>query len=379
MPTAAQKSSRIVTSERLKARLAQRDAVDVEPFDVLANEARKRRLCDFWDAHKSTFAQWLSSHEMDAGKLQELRDRDVVNGYPLSNDDTAMRLLDGPRILLEVRHSNPHIAACHSLLAPELALEWLCAPDVPGTDTAPSPPRSGLDDPNSSDVGWPPPARGLRWLFESRCKSTSAEDDLADIAAVKRARASVSNAPNTLPSFPGLSAEQVDSAFCGLGNGFALPSPIGPSRSLARGEEVFAIGAPKLDILMAELQGKLARLDDFRWAIYRQETTYNFLNAAAARFLELVGAKAAMRTALPAAAEDAHGDVSADAALIEAMKAMDLDQVRNALEAHADAASPDIVCEARAARDRLVKKARKARAKVKVKANEDPGDNDSEN
>lgn len=374
-------SARQSTSERLLARLNKRDSQGIAPWDGPGNVAKKTRLKQFWIEHGAHFDAWAESSTTSPQTMRERHAADYAANLPLSNDVAVMNDLGG-RALLSIRHSNPHIAATHSLILPELTLEWLCTPHKVDADSAPSPPRAGIDDMEASDSGWPPPARGLRWLFASRCTSTTLEDDAADVAAVKRSRISMASAAHrhrscgVLASFPGLSDAQKESGFCGLGNGFAI---IPGGVELARGAEVFAIGAPAMAILTAELQGKVARLDDFHWAICRQTGVYDFLLGCVDAFLAggagrkqvprsplrpppvTTGAGAGTAAEAAAATSTQEGDAAADGALQEATAAMDLLALRAALSTHAASGSAEVVAAARAARNCAAKKARRRR------------------
>ena len=362
------------TAARLRAGLDARDAHDIAPFDSDANVAKKARLQQFWSLHSERFEAWAEANAATPAAMRERHARDRAAASLFSNDDAAMQALGGRQHLRDARHVNEHIDACHSVIMPELTLEWLCAPHV-AADAPPPPPRKGIDDPGASDEGWPPPARGFRSLFASRCTSSTAEDDLADVAAIKRTRRSMRSAAHrhrsggVLAAFPGLSDRQKESGLCGLGNGFSIGWGCEP---LARGAEISADGADHL--WQAEREGKLALLDDFRWAMHRQEGTYTFLLACADQFLKLdpaVVARLRLSPPLGSPVTATHNQPTAeslaDHVLLEATRAMDLLALREALEAHANSGSAPVVAAARAARDGAAKKAKKARATVRRK------------
>ena len=301
MPTATQKGEKISASERRKRLLAQKAAEGIESFDDDENRRQKAQLRSFYLQHgAATVADWWER-----------------------------RTDEDRRLLAEccaARHPNPHLAAAHERLVPELTESW-------------------LGEPPSSE-------RSLVKLFEARAGADAPDcDDSLDVATVKRA-ASAELGTAALPAFPGLVPDSVYNGFVGLGDQvFVLEG-----RTIARGEEIFAVGRAKLDILMGELRGQLARTSDFRWAAQRQSAIYGLLLEMSRRFL--TRAPPNPTTAPPSNPE-------ADAALEAAVASASLPELRAALETLAVGASPEAVASARAARDRLVKKEKKARAKAK--------------
>lgn len=334
MPTAAQKHDKIQRHEKLKARYVAKASSQVAAFDVEANAARKRQLSAFWRQHETQLERWWHAHP----------DRTVPCDAAI---DATAPTTEG---FLASR-----IARMHKALLPELTFGWLDAAD---TDEA-------------TRGEWPPPPRGLLWLMRTRAAAAPTNaDDAADLAAVKLMLAETEE-DDELRVFPGLTDAQLADSFCGLGNGFALATPLG-TRELARGETVEAVGAPKVEILMGDLRGQVARLSPFRQAMYRQDAIYLMLLALAQQFLD--EQPAASAAAAARADARAGGELSplsaddADAVLRAAAATADLALLRAAIERCGPAASSGALEAARAERDRLAKKAKKAKARDKKAA-----------
>ena len=215
MPTASQKADKIERHERYKAKLAARESSQVVAFDAQAQAASKQRLAVFWRKHGARFEIWWRAHA----------DRAAA---------TAAAAIAPP--------PQGRIGQVHALLLPELSPAWLAV-------TGSEPTGDGSE---STDAAWPPPPRGLIWLMGTRAAAASTNaDDADDLAAVS---AIFLHAEHDARRFPGLTEAQHADVFVGLGAGFSCATALGP-RVLARGEEVEAVGAAKLEILMADLCG----------------------------------------------------------------------------------------------------------------------------
>ena len=215
MPTASQKADKIERHERYKAKLAARESSQVVAFDAQAQAASKQRLAVFWRKHGARFEIWWHAHA----------DRAAA---------TAAAAIAPP--------PQGRIGQVHALLLPELSSAWLAA--------AGSEPSG--DGSESTEAAWPPPPRGLVWLMRTRAAAASTNaGDAADLAAVS---AIFVDAVHDTRRFPGLTEAQHADVFVGLGAGFSCATALGP-RVLARGEEVEAVGAAKVEILMADLRG----------------------------------------------------------------------------------------------------------------------------
>ena len=219
MPTASQKADKIERHERYKAKLAARESSQVVAFDAQAQAASKQRLAVFWREHGAWFEHWWRAHASRAAQSV-----------------TAAAAVAPP--------PQGRIGQVHALLLPELSPAWLA---VTGSEPA-------GDGSESTDATWPwpPPRRGLIWLMSTRAAVASTNaDDAEDLAAVS---AIFLHAEHDARRFPGLTEAQHADVFVGLGTGFSCATALGP-RILARGEEVEAVGAAKVEILMADLRG----------------------------------------------------------------------------------------------------------------------------
>ena len=313
MVHAEHKAERLDRRAKLQAKLAAKNAGQSAPLDTATNSEQKQRLRKFWAANDAEqFAAWWHRQFVDS---------DVVHAL------VGHRA--GPPNA-QILSSSAELTASHQKLLPELSPQWLCT------------------DNDSS---------GLVWLMKTRAAALQGNgvhtDDAADLELVKSLqRAGREENVVAFAAFPGLSSEQYDDGFCGLGNQFGLS---GAEKPLARGEEVMALGAPRMDLLTADMRGQVVRTEVFRWAVYRQEHLYALLLDAAEGFL----------ASSSSAGASAAGDPAADEALRQAVAACELLPLREALEKHAKSASDAIVQAARAERDRLAKKAKKERMKVK--------------
>ena len=217
MPTASQKADKIERHERYKAKLAARESSQVVAFDAQAQAASKQRLAVFWREHGARFEHWWRAHADRAAQSV-----------------TAAAAVAPP--------PQGRIGQVHALLLPELSPAWLAV-------TGSEPTGDGSE---STDAAWPPPPRGLIWLMSTRAAVASTNaDDADDLAAVS---AIFLHAEHDARRFPGLTEAQHADVFVGLGTGFSCATALGP-RILARGEEVEAVGAAKVEILMADLRG----------------------------------------------------------------------------------------------------------------------------
>jgi hypothetical protein len=316
MVHAEHKAERLATNARLKAKLQAKAAGQSTPLDTTANTRQKVALRLFWATNAEQFKVWWRAQ---------------------AEDGEVVRTLAGSRTgppNQQIQSSSAELTAAHQQLLPELSPHWLC-----------------LQESGS----------GLAWLMQTRASALQGSvhtDDAADIEMVKRLQRSGRESPESpFACFPGLSREQSDDGFCGLGNEFGLS---GAQQPLARGEEVLALGAPRMELLTADMRGLVARTEVFRWAVYRQECLLALLLDAAKAFeaaRDSVGASPS--------AGGSTSDPAADAALQQTLEAGDLQALREALELHAGSADPAVVQAARAERDRLAKRAKKDRAKVK--------------
>jgi hypothetical protein len=222
MPTASQKADKIERHERYKAKLAARESSQVVAFDAQAQATSKLRLAVFWREHGARFEQWWRAQA----------DRAAA---------TAAAAVSPP--------PQGRIGQVHALLLPELSPVWLAA-------TGSEPAGDGSE--SREEAAWPPPPRGLLWLMRTRAAAASTNaDDADDLAAVS---AIFVDEEHDARRFPGLTEAQHADVFVGLGAGFSCATALGP-RVLARGEEVEAVGAAKVEILMADLRGgQVARL-----------------------------------------------------------------------------------------------------------------------
>jgi hypothetical protein len=316
MVHAEHKAERLATNARMKAKLQAKLASQVTPLDLTSNAERKAKVRAFWAGHAARFQSWWVAHKADS---------EVVR--------TLLRSHASPPNT-QIQSTSTELTAAHEALLPELSPRWLCSHDG---------------------------SSGLAWLMQTRAEALLDgvhTDDPPDIETVRRLQLAGREAGRELAPFPGLTTEQIDDGFCGLGNSFG-PSGLPP---LARGEEVLALGRHRLDLLTADLQGRVARCDVFRWAMYRQEHIFSLLLEAAEAFL-LTEAESAS-----AAKTLTDGDPVADAALQQALSSCDLQTLREVLDLHAEGASTVVVQAARAERDRLAKKAKKERAKAKKAA-----------
>ena len=212
MPTASQKADKIERHERYKAKLAARESSQVVAFDAQAQAAAKQRLAVFWREHGARFEHWWGAHADHAAAA-------------------AAAVASPPQ---------GRIGQVHALLLPELSPAWLAASG------------SEPEGSQSTEAAWPPPRRGVVWLMRTRAAAASTNaDDAADLAAVS---ATFVDVEHDARRFPGLTEAQHADVFVGLGAGFSCATALGP-RVLARGEEVEAVGAAKLEILMADLCG----------------------------------------------------------------------------------------------------------------------------
>jgi len=210
MPTASQKADKIERHD--KAKLAARESSQVAAFDPQAQAVSKQRLAAFWPKHGARFELWWRAHA----------DRAAATAAAVKAPPPQGR-----------------IGQVHALLLPELSPAWLAA-----TGSEPSA--------DGTEAAWPPPARGLVWLMRTRAAAASTNaDDVADLAAVS---AIFVDAEHDARRFPGLTEAQHADVFVGLGAGFSCATALGP-RVLARGEEIEAVGAAKVEILMADLRG----------------------------------------------------------------------------------------------------------------------------
>ena len=308
MPTREQKLDKQNAVERRRDMMAKRASAGIEPFDNAANCKRQSELHAFQQSNGEAFAQWWAT----CGR------RDV-------------QLLK--KLATFADHPNTCLAENALKLMPELSESWLAT--------------NGKDE------------VGLAQLLAARAANDSVDDGV-DVAAVKLA-----TKERGLPTFPGLDSNTIDNGFVGIGGQTFDLTGEGYCERIERGQQVFSVGAKKMDILMGELRGQLARTSDFRWAVHRQDTLNTMLLEAIACFQ------------LPPPAEPSK-DPEADAALEAAVASGSLDELRAAIEALASRASLFALADARAARDKLAKKAKKARAKAKQGEADAAGGRDDE-
>ena len=253
MVHAEHKAERLSTNARLKAKLQAKSAGKSSPLDTAGNTKQKLKLRIFWEQHAEHFKVWWQAQTVESAIVHALVDS---RAEPPNE---------------HIHSTSAALTRAHQLLLPEVSLQWLCQKED---------------------------GSGLLWLMQTRATALQGSlhtDDAADLEMVKALqRTGRESSTGPFAAFPGLSSEQYEDGFCGLGTKFGLS---GAGSPLARGEEVLAVGAPRMDILTADMRGLVARTEVFRWAVYRQDHLLALLLDASEAFLAATAADAKSTTA----------------------------------------------------------------------------------